>query len=389
MTTFTRIEENATPSMNVDISKRLSKINDNIYGGFTEHMGRCIYGGIYEPGNPLSDEHGYRTDVLSALRELDIPVIRYPGGNFVATYHWQDGVGPKENRPSRPELAWGAVETNEFGTMEEALAWVEYCNGTKDTYYANLRRKNGHPEPYNVKYWALGNEMWGPWQVGQMTANEYAHKATQWAKALKLLDPSLCLILCGQEGLSTWDWTVLSQCIKFVDMHSIHIGTCGIRSELLVKKEAKNLTPYPMPWTVNVISPLMTTKDGIMKQTTWWPLLLYSKYMRGYTIGVHVRGGAYDGETYPPWLQGTLAEGASWLDISACISESGTVTLAVVNVSETKDFETDMQGIGSDIEVFTVTGDNVKVVNTEGNEKAEDGSSAVRRCPVRLAGHRC
>jgi alpha-N-arabinofuranosidase len=169
-------------------------------------MGRCIYGGIYDPGNALSDSNGYRTDVLAALRELDIPVIRYPGGNFVATYHWEDGIGPRENRPGRPELAWLGTETNEFGksrltccgriatdgvlgtdefmhwlsvlsegrekrvepyfalnfgtgTLQEALAWVEYCNGTKNTYDANLRRKNGHPEPYNVKYWALGNEV--------------------------------------------------------------------------------------------------------------------------------------------------------------------------------------------------------------------------------------
>jgi alpha-N-arabinofuranosidase len=172
------------------------------------HMGRCIYGGIYEPGNPLSDANGYRTDVLSTLRELNIPVIRYPGGNFVATYHWQDGIGPRENRPARPELAWLGTETNEFGksckeqhvpqmkglnnllgtdefmhwlevlsegrekrvepyfclnfgtgTLDEALAWVEYCNGTRNTYYANLRRKNGREEPYKIKYWALGNEV--------------------------------------------------------------------------------------------------------------------------------------------------------------------------------------------------------------------------------------
>lgn len=145
------------------------------------HMGRCIYGGIYEPDSPLSDEHGYRKDVLSALRELDVPVIRYPGGNFIATYHWQDAVGPREQRPKRPELAWLGVEPNTFGTDEfmhwlsvlsegrkervepylclnmgtgtltEALAWVEYCNGTRDTYWANKRRENGHPEPYNVK----------------------------------------------------------------------------------------------------------------------------------------------------------------------------------------------------------------------------------------------
>ena len=151
-------------------------------------MGRCIYGGIYDPSNNLSDKNGFRTDVLSALRELNIPVMRYPGGNFVATYHWQDGIGPKKSRPKRPELAWLTTESNEFGTdefmhwlevlsdggvkcepyialnfgtgsLDEALAWLEYCNGTKDTYYANLRRKNGREKPYNVKYWALGNEV--------------------------------------------------------------------------------------------------------------------------------------------------------------------------------------------------------------------------------------
>jgi alpha-N-arabinofuranosidase len=156
-------------------------------------MGRCIYGGIYDPENPnanLIDETGVRKDVLSCLKdELQVPVVRYPGGNFVASYRWQDGIGPKELRPARPELAWEGIEPNTFGTdefmawckqvgaapylclnmgtgtLEDALAWLEYCNGDKNTYYANLRRKNGHEKPYNVKYWALGNEMWGPWYV--------------------------------------------------------------------------------------------------------------------------------------------------------------------------------------------------------------------------------
>lgn len=154
-------------------------------------MGRCIYGGIYEPDNKhgLVDERGYRTDVIDSIKELKVPVIRYPGGNFVATYQWQDGIGPRDQRPKRPELAWLGTESNQFGTDEfmewcgivnsepficlnmgtgtlvDALAWVEYCNGDKDTYWANMRRKNGHEEPYNVKYWALGNEVWGPWYV--------------------------------------------------------------------------------------------------------------------------------------------------------------------------------------------------------------------------------
>lgn len=154
-------------------------------------MGRCIYGGIYDPDNKngLITERGYRKDVIEAFDELKVPVVRYPGGNFVATYRWQDGIGPRDQRPKRPELAWLGVESNQFGTdefiewcrivktepyiclnmgtgtLEDALAWLEYCNGDRDTHYANLRRKNGHEEPYKVKYWALGNEVWGPWYV--------------------------------------------------------------------------------------------------------------------------------------------------------------------------------------------------------------------------------
>lgn len=227
-------------------------------------MGRCIYGGIYDPGNSLSDASGFRKDVIEALQELRVPVIRYPGGNFVATYHWLDGIGPREKRPRRPELAWIGVESNEFGTdeflqwcevvgtepyfalnfgtgtLDEALAWVEYCNSDRDTHYANLRRSNGRDKPYNVKYWALGNEMWGPWQVGQMNKEQYATQAYQWAKAIKLLDPSVELILCGQDGYSTWDAYVLKECVKYdlhglggsttaslISMHSIHIYTAS------------------------------------------------------------------------------------------------------------------------------------------------------------------
>ncbi|RFU31887.1 hypothetical protein B7463_g4494, partial [Scytalidium lignicola] len=471
MTTFTRIHPGETPSINVDISRRLSKIDPNIYGGFTEHMGRCIYGGIYDPASPLSDANGFRTDVISALRELDIPVIRYPGGNFVATYHWLDGVGPRENRPVRPELAWLGTETNEFGTnefmkwlevlsegrerrvepyialnfgtgtLDEALAWVEYCNGTKNTYYANLRRKHGREEPYNVKYWALGNEMWGSWQVGQMTAEDYAKTAAQWAKALKLLDPSLRLILCGETGPSSWDYHVLKTCIPYIDMHSIHIYTTStshlpnvvapLSAERAIETAAAlidiarienkispsvarpkicfdewnvwdpnravgeegaeelytlsdalavgvwlNVFVRQSRWvgmaniaqSVNVISPLMTTADGIVKQTTWFPLLLFSRYMRGWTVGVHVRAGAYDGVTEPAWLQGVLEDGASLLDVSASVNEEGILSLVVVNISETEDFTVDLQGAKGEVIVYTITGPNVKAVNVKGKQ---------------------
>ncbi|KAH0137223.1 family 51 glycoside hydrolase, partial [Aureobasidium melanogenum] len=264
MATFTKIPDSETPVVSVNYLNKIAKINDNVYGGFTEHMGRCIYGGIYDPGNPLSDENGFRKDVIEAFKELNCPVVRYPGGNFVATYHWLDGVGPKDQRPVRPELAWLGEESNQFGTdeflkwcevvgtepyfalnfgtgtLDEALGWLEYCNSDKNTYYANLRRKNGRDKPYNVKYWALGNEMWGPWQVGQMTKEAYADKAYQWAKAMKLLDPSVVLILCGETGYSTWDSYVLKECVKWdthtlggsttaslIDMHSIHIYTAS------------------------------------------------------------------------------------------------------------------------------------------------------------------
>jgi alpha-N-arabinofuranosidase len=179
MATFTRIADDERPTISVDPSAVLSTIDDNIYGGFTEHMGRCIYGGIYDPGNPLSDENGFRKDVIEAMKELNCPVVRYPGGNFVATYHWQDGIGPREKRPARPELAWIGTESNEFGTdeflkwcevvgtepylclnfgtgtLDEALGWVEYCNSDRPSYYANLRRQNGREKPYNVNSLAL------------------------------------------------------------------------------------------------------------------------------------------------------------------------------------------------------------------------------------------
>lgn len=411
---------------------------------------------------------------MSALKELNIPVVRYPGGNFVATYHWLDGVGPKEKRPSRPELAWLGTEPNQFGTdefmqwldvlsggrekrvepyiclnfgtgtLDEALGWVEYCNGTRDTYYANLRRANGHPEPYKVKYWALGNEVWGPWQVEQMTKEDYAKKAAQWAKALRLLDPSLCLILCGETGTSSWDFHVLRECISVVDMHSIHIytaspahlpnATAPLSAERAIQATAAlidiarieaGVPPTKPPtrvcfdewnvwdparapgdkgaeevytlsdalavavwlnvfvrqsrWvgmaniaqTVNVISPLMTTKEGIVKQTTWWPLWLFSRFMHGWTVGCHVKCGSYTGPTKPAWLQGVLEEGAPWLDVSASVDGKGVVSVVVVNISEDQNFELALGGVGKDVDVYHVTGPSVSARNVRGKEEVK------------------
>jgi alpha-N-arabinofuranosidase len=233
----------------IDLDRRLGRIDRNIYGNFAEHLGRCIYGGIYEEGSPLSDERGFRKDTMEAVKGLRIPVLRWPGGNFVSGYHWMDGIGPKERRPRRVELAWHDEESNRFGTdefveycraidsepcicvnlgtgtLDEAAAWVEYCNGTGDTYYANLRRQNGHAEPYAVKYWGLGNEMYGPWQIGRKEAREYALFAREAAKMMKLVDPSIELVSCGWNGLKDWDRIVLELLAPHVDYHSIHLYT--------------------------------------------------------------------------------------------------------------------------------------------------------------------
>jgi alpha-L-arabinofuranosidase len=230
-------------------ARTLGTIDRRVFGGFVEHLGRCIYGGLYEEGSPLADDRGFRKDVLSLLRELRLGVLRWPGGNFVSNYHWTDGIGQKDARPRRPELAWGGEEPNTFGTDEflaycaelgtepyiclnmgtgtlaEALAWVEYCNSARNTDWANKRRGNGHDEPYRVRYWGLGNEMYGQWQVGMMTADEYVREATRWARAIRMLDPGARLIACGETGLTEWDRIVIDGLAGLVDYHSIHIYT--------------------------------------------------------------------------------------------------------------------------------------------------------------------
>ena len=233
----------------IDPKRVLGQVDRNVFGGFVEHLGRCIYGGLYEEGSPLSDDRGFRKDVVSLLRDLRMGVLRWPGGNFVSNYHWQDGIGPKDARPSRPDLAWGGTESNRFGTddfltycaelgaepyiclnmgtgtLEEALAWLEYCNGDRSTYWANKRRQNGRAEPYRVSYWGLGNEMYGEWQVGAMSADEYVREATRWARALKFLDPDIQIISCGKTGWNEWDRIVVEGMAHLVDYHSIHIYT--------------------------------------------------------------------------------------------------------------------------------------------------------------------
>ena len=229
----------------IDPERRLGAIDRKVYGMFIEHLGRCIYGGIYEPGSPLSDENGFRHDVLEAARALQPPILRWPGGNFVSGYHWLDGVGPKDKRRARPELAWNTTESNQFGTnefikycralgtepyicanlgtgtMDEAAAWVEYCNREKGTSYADLRAEHGCEAPHKVAYWGLGNEMYGDWQIGHKPAGEYARFARQCAKMMKWTDPSIKLVLCGAGNLD-WDREALERCADLVEYISYH-----------------------------------------------------------------------------------------------------------------------------------------------------------------------
>ena len=231
-----------TARIKLDFDRQIGTIDRNIYGNFTEHLGRCIYGGIYDEGSPLSDSDGFRKDVLEAARGLHISLLRWPGGNFSSGYNWKDGIGPKDSRPRRWDTAWQAEESNRFGTdeflayarkvgaepylcvnmgtgtMQDAADWVEYCNGTMNTYWANLRRKNGHPEPYNVKYWGLGNEVYGPWQAGHKTAAEYGALALEFAKMMRWVDPDIKLIACGGNN-ADWDRQVLQPVLEVADLH--------------------------------------------------------------------------------------------------------------------------------------------------------------------------
>ncbi|MGH3188406.1 MAG: alpha-N-arabinofuranosidase [Streptosporangiaceae bacterium] len=229
--------------------RAIGTLDRRVFGSFTEHLGRCIYGGVLDEGSPLSGPDGFRGDVLAAVADLGVTNVRWPGGNFVSGYHWTDGIGSPDDRPRRAELAWHGEESNRFGTdefmawcaaaavepvlclnmgtgtLDEALAWVEYCNGTGDTYWANRRRANGHAEPYGVRYWGLGNEMYGAWQIGQRTAAEYVTLARRWARALKMLDPGISLVSCGQSGIDDWDRVVIDGLAREVDWHSIHLYT--------------------------------------------------------------------------------------------------------------------------------------------------------------------
>ena len=235
----------------LDTRRTIAPIDRNLFGSFLEHLGRAIYEGIYDPGSKLSDSNGFRKDVMEEIRALGVPIIRYPGGNFVSGYNWLDGVGSKQDRPRVLDKAWNSINTNQFGTdefmmwckavgtqplmglnlgtgtPEQAAALVEYCNVEKGTRWSDLRRKHGNAKPYGVQHWCLGNEMDGPWQIGHMTAAEYGLKAADAARQMRYVDPTLKLVACGSSGpfmptYLEWDREVLEQCYEYVDGLSLH-----------------------------------------------------------------------------------------------------------------------------------------------------------------------
>ena len=221
-----------------------------LYGNFIEHLGRCIDGGIFEEKSPLSDASGFRKDVLEAVRKLNVTLLRWPGGNFSSNYNWRDGIGPRDQRPPRLEMAWGTVESNRFGTHEfldyveqlktqpyictnlgtgtwtEAQQWVEYCNSSEDTAMTRLRRQNGRRDPWKVKYWGLGNEMDGPWQMGHRSAEDYGKFALEAAKLMKWTDPSVKLIAAGSSNFGPGsDWTAWNRTVlEYLRMHADYLS---------------------------------------------------------------------------------------------------------------------------------------------------------------------
>ena len=238
-------------SMILDRDYKIARVDKRIFGSFIEHLGRAVYGGIYEPSHPLADENGFRTDVIDAVKKLGVPIVRYPGGNFVSGFCWEDSVGPVEKRPRRLDLAWFTTETNEVG-LHEFAQWtkkagselmyainlgtrgpeqardiVEYANHGGNSYFSDMRIANGQKDPFGIRLWCLGNEMDGPWQMGQKTAVEYGRVANEAAKMMKWVDPTIELVACGSSGsgmpsFGDWELTMLDECYDNIDYVSLH-----------------------------------------------------------------------------------------------------------------------------------------------------------------------
>jgi alpha-N-arabinofuranosidase len=471
----------------IDSDRQISPIDRHLFGSFLEQLGRAIYEGIYEPGSKFADANGFRTDVMKEIRDLGVPIIRYPGGNFVSGYHWLDGVGPKDKRPAVLDRAWNTLETNQFGTnefitwarqvgteplfglnfgtgtAEDAAALLEYCNVEKGTKWSELRRSHGYEQPHNVKYWCVGNEMDGPWQIGHIPAREYGLKAMDAARQMRDVDPNIKLIACGSSGpfmptYIDWDRTVLEQCYDLVDGISLHrywgnteetnkdsqiylamnlamdrqiqeiISVCDtVRAQKRSGKqlflsfdewnvwyrarggEAANGHQKPAPHLleepynledalvvgglinslirhsdrvkvaclaqlVNVIAPIMTNSNGILRQTIYYPYSWALQYARGSALSVMPEGPGYrvDKLGMPIENGGLPVPGfgqVAYVDVSATLdADKKTATILMLNrdIEKPQDVELAWRDITpSAVTTFqTMTGPDLKALNT-------------------------
>ncbi len=422
----------------LDTNRVISPISPLLFSGFAEHMGRAIYEGIYEPASPHADESGLRKDVLAALRELNFRAMRYPGGNFLSGYRWLDGVGPRDQRPRRRDLAWQSIETNQFGTNEfiefckkvntepmlavnmgtgtiqDAANLVEYCNAPVGTQYADLRAAHGYQAPHGVKYWCIGNEMDGPWQIGHLEADAYGAKAREAAKMMRWHDQSIKLVLCGSSSINMptfpkWDRVALERCWDVVDYHSLHYYAENVEDDTpsylassaafesyldtltgvlrYVKARQRSNHDVYLSWdewnvwykarahsdmqggwteaphlieevynledalvvaqwmnvflrksdvlkiaclaqVVNVIAPILTTRDALLKQSIYYPFMLFSRLASGAALDVAVKA---------PLYQTTKYGEMPLLDVSASYDEAtGASAVFIVNRSQTE-----------------------------------------------------
>ena len=295
--------------MIIDRNFKISEIDNRIYGSFIEHLGRAVYDGIYQPGHPLSNADGFRQDVIDLVKELNVPIVRYPGGNFVSGFVWEDSVGPVSERPRRLDLAWYSLEKNEVGLNEfhswakaansdvmmalnlgtrgiaDACNLLEYCNSKPGSKYADLRVKHGHKEPYGIKTWCLGNEMDGPWQIGHKTADEYGRIAAETAKAMKIIDPSVEFVVCGSSNremptFAVWEDTVLSHTYEYVDYLSLHQyygNTSGDTNDFLAKSNDMDYFIKEVIATCDYVKAKKRGKKDIMLSFDEWNVWYHSR----------------------------------------------------------------------------------------------------------------
>jgi alpha-L-arabinofuranosidase len=460
-----------------------SELDRRLLGSFLEHLGRAVYTGVYQPDSPLADAHGFRSDVIGEVKQMGVPIMRYPGGNFVSGYNWLDGVGPKESRPTVLERAWNSLETNQFGTNEfmqwcrlvetepllgfnlgtgtpeMAVAYVEYCNVDRGTQWSELRRAHGFEQPHDVRYWCLGNEMDGPWQMGHMPAREYGRKARDTARQIRVLDRSLQLIACGSSNTIlptylTWDREVLEECYDQVDGISLHnyygnteqlTGNSTARYLAMnldmerqiqeiaavcdyvqgVLKSPKRLWLSFDEWNVwyrargglfangqrqfaprlleeeynledallvggflntllrrsdrvrvgclaqiiNVIAPLMTNDESVLRQTIYWPYAWALKHARGRVLDLLV-----ESETYPIRAAGLRADFARdeevpFLDVAVTVDQqNGQACVFVLNRDLDGERELLLDWLDPEptrvLACETLTGSDLKAVNT-------------------------